>query len=215
MAAPLKTNTAVTIALGPFVDATDGVTPETALTVASTAVTVVAETDDNSAPTLVLDSVAGDDATNTLAHITGDGAGYYSYKLTAANVNRLGRLTVCAIGAAHAPVFREFVIQPANIYDAHVLGTDKQQVDAVEISSATAAADNVETAFASTLAEESAVPAANAPVWTKLNFMFAKARNKVTQTATTQIVRNDADSAAIATSTVSDDGTTYTRGEFV
>ena len=213
--ARLKTNTAVTIALGPFVDATDGVTPETALTVASTAVTVVAETDDNSAPTLVLDSVAGDDATNTLAHITSDGAGYYSYKLTAANVNRLGRLTVCAIGAAHAPVFREFEIVPANVYDSHVLGTDKQQVDAVEISSATAAADNIETAYASTLAEETAVPAANAPVWTKLNFMFAKARNKITQTATTQVIRNDADSAAIATSTVSDDGTTYTRGEYV
>ena len=175
----------------------------------------MAETDDNSAPTLVLDSVAGDDATNTLAHITGDGAGYYSYKLTAANVNRLGRLTVCAIGAAHAPVFREFIIQPANIYDSEVLGTDKQQVDAVEISSATAAADNLETAYASTLAEESAVPAANAPVWTKLNFMFAKARNKITQTATTQVVRNDADSAAIATSTVADDGSTYTRGEYV
>lgn len=215
MAAPLKTNTAVTIALGPFVDDADGVTPMTALTVSATAVTVIAETDDNSAPTLVLDSVAGDDATNTLAHITGDGAGYYSYKLTAANVNRLGRLTVCAIGAAHAPVFREFIIQPANIYDSEVLGTDKQQVDAVEISSATAAADNIETAYASTLAEESAVPAANAPVWTKLNFMFAKARNKITQTATTQVVRNDADSAAIATSTVADDGSTYTRGEYV
>jgi len=215
MAAPLKTNTAVTIALGPFVDDADGVTPMTALTVSATAVTVIAETDDNSAPTLVLDSVAGDDATNTLAHITGDGAGYYSYKLTAANVNRLGRLTVCAIGAAHAPVFREFIIQPANIYDSEVLGTDKQQVDAVEISSATAAADNIETAYASTLAEETAVPAANAPVWTKLNFMFAKARNKITQTATTQVVRNDADSAAIATSTVADDGSTYTRGEYV
>lgn len=73
---------------------------------------------------------------------------------------------------------------------------------------------NIATAFASTLAEESAVPAANAPWWTKLNFMFAKARNKITQTATTQVVRNDADSAAIATSTVSDDGTTFTRGEF-
>lgn len=215
MAAPLKTNTAVTIALGPFVDATDGVTPETALTVASTAVTVIAETDDNSAPTLVLDSVAGDDATNTLAHISGDGAGYYSYKLTAANLNRLGRLSVCAIGAAHAPVFREFIIKPANVYDSEVLGTDKLQVDAVEISSDTTTADNVQTAFASTLAEASAVPAANAPIWTKLNFLFAKARNKITQTATTQVVRNDADSAAIATSTVSDDGVTFTRGEYV
>src|SRR3990172_3346567 len=94
MASYLKTNTNVTIAVGPFLDKTDGVTPEVALTVANSLTTVVAETDDNSVPTLILDSVAGNDATNTLAHITNDGAGYYSLKLTAANVNRLGRLKV-------------------------------------------------------------------------------------------------------------------------
>jgi hypothetical protein len=63
------------------------------------------------------------------------------------------------------------------------------------------------------IAEETAVPAANASLVTKINFMFAKARNKMTQTATTQLLRNDADNATIATSTVSDDGTTFTRGE--
>jgi hypothetical protein len=64
-----------------------------------------------------------------------------------------------------------------------------------------------------TIAEETAVPAANAALVTKMNFTFAKARNKMTQTATTQLLRNDADNATIATSTVSDDGTTFTRGE--
>ena len=39
-------------------------------------------------------------------------------------------------------------------------------------------------------------------------------RNKVTQTTTTLTLRNDADSGNIATSAVSDDGTTATRGEF-
>lgn len=73
---------------------------------------------------------------------------------------------------------------------------------------------NLATAFASTLAEESAVPAANAPVWTKLNWLFAKGRNKMTQTATTQTLRNDGDSGSIGTATVSDDSTTYTRGKF-
>lgn len=68
--------------------------------------------------------------------------------------------------------------------------------------------------LAATVAEETGVPAANAPVWQKINFMFAKARNKLTQTATTQTLRNDADAGNIATSTVSDDGTTFTRGEF-
>lgn len=93
-------------------------------------------------------------------------------------------------------------------------GTIKLGVNAVAVSGDTATADNLETAFQTTLAEESAVPAANAPWWTKLNFMFLKARNKITQTATTQIVKADDGTTTVATSTVSDDGTTATRGEF-
>jgi len=47
-----------------------------------------------------------------------------------------------------------------------------------------------------------------------VGWMGALSRNKITQTATTQTVRNDADDATISTSTHSDDGTTHTRGEF-
>ena len=39
-------------------------------------------------------------------------------------------------------------------------------------------------------------------------------QNKVTETSTTQTLRNAADNADIATATVSDDGTTFTRGAF-
>lgn len=66
-----------------------------------------------------------------------------------------------------------------------------------------------------TYAEPGSVPSATATLVAKIGFLMAKARNKVTQTATTQLVRNDADAATIATSTVSDDGTTFTRGKFV
>lgn len=65
-----------------------------------------------------------------------------------------------------------------------------------------------------TLAESSGVPAATATPLAKINFMATVARNKITQTATTQLVRNDGDSGTIATSTVSDDGTTAIRGKF-
>jgi hypothetical protein len=63
-------------------------------------------------------------------------------------------------------------------------------------------------------AELAAVPAANASLASKIGWLFALARNKLTQTATTQTLRNDADSAAIAASAVSDDGTTFTRDKF-
>jgi hypothetical protein len=45
-------------------------------------------------------------------------------------------------------------------------------------------------------------------------WLLAQFRNKRTQTSTTTTLRNDADSADISTSTVSDDGTTFTAGKF-
>jgi hypothetical protein len=65
-----------------------------------------------------------------------------------------------------------------------------------------------------TFAEPSAVPAATSTLVAKIQWLFALARNKITQNATTQTLRNDADSASIGTSTVSDDGTTMSRGEW-
>lgn len=63
-------------------------------------------------------------------------------------------------------------------------------------------------------AEPSAVPAANASLGAKLRWLFLKARNKATQTATTQTLLADDGTTPVATSTVSDDGTTATRGKF-
>lgn len=65
-----------------------------------------------------------------------------------------------------------------------------------------------------TYAEIGAVPAATSSLVDKIRWLFALARNKITQTSTTQTLRNDADSGNIATSTDSDNGTTYTRGEW-
>jgi hypothetical protein len=47
-----------------------------------------------------------------------------------------------------------------------------------------------------------------------LAWLLALARNKITQTATTTTLRNDADAGNIGTSTVDDDGVTFTRGEW-
>ena len=65
-----------------------------------------------------------------------------------------------------------------------------------------------------TFAEVSGVIAATSSIKDKLNWLFALARNKGTQTNSTKTLRNDADSGNIATSTVSDDGTTFTRNEW-
>lgn len=64
------------------------------------------------------------------------------------------------------------------------------------------------------LTAPSAVPAAAPTLFDAIAWLFTLGRNKITQTATTQTLRNDADSGTIGTSTVSDDGTTATRGKW-
>jgi hypothetical protein len=62
-------------------------------------------------------------------------------------------------------------------------------------------------------ADPTAVPAVTAGMGAKVDWLTAMSRNKLTQTATTQLVRNDGDTATIGTITVSDDGTTFTKGK--
>jgi hypothetical protein len=129
----LKTNTAILLCVGPFLDKTDGVTSEVG-SMAASVTTLIAETDAGSAPTIVLDNVLGNDATNPVTHITNDDAGYYYLTLTAANLNRLGRAMVTISGpATHCPVFHELMILPANIYDSMILGTDLFDVSCTQI----------------------------------------------------------------------------------
>ncbi|HSG63282.1 MAG TPA: hypothetical protein VLA24_17795, partial [Pseudomonadales bacterium] len=66
-----------------------------------------------------------------------------------------------------------------------------------------------------TFAESSGVPAATASLKDKITWLATLFRNKMTQTATTQTLRNDADDGSIATSTTSDSAGTFTRGEWI
>lgn len=75
-------------------------------------------------------------------------------------------------------------------------------------------AEVVDVLTVDTYAEPVAVPAATSSLKDKLNWLFALARNKMMQTATTQTLRNDADGADIATSATSDSAGTFTRGEW-
>lgn len=76
------------------------------------------------------------------------------------------------------------------------------------------AADITTAVWAKAMTELSSVPGVTGSVLEALEWCFLLARNKVTQTSTTQTLRNDADSGSIGTATVSDDGTTATRGEW-
>lgn len=81
------------------------------------------------------------------------------------------------------------------------------------ISTAQVNAEVLDVLNTDTFAELGAVPAATSTLVDKLTWLFMLARNQVEQTATTQTVRADDTTTSVATSAVSDDGTTFTRGE--
>ena len=86
----LRTNTATRVTVGPFLDKTDGVTPEVALTVTSEKLTLMVDT--AGVPTLILDTApTASGGANDMVHVTGDDAGFYDLELAAADVNYLGR----------------------------------------------------------------------------------------------------------------------------
>ncbi len=75
-------------------------------------------------------------------------------------------------------------------------------------------AEVVDALSVDTYAEPGSVPAATASLKDKVGWLFMLARNKRLTTASADKVRNDADSGDVATATLSDDGTTFTRGEY-
>lgn len=130
----LKTNTAVRIVVGPFLDATDGVTPKTALTVTNCTCELFHEHDDGSAPTRSALTLSASGGSNDMVHITNDVGGYYDLELAAADVNFLGRARLSIIDTdVHLPVFEEILVVAANVYDA-LMGTDYLKTDAVEVN---------------------------------------------------------------------------------
>lgn len=82
-----------------------------------------------------------------------------------------------------------------------------------DISEAQVKAQVTEVVTVDPTAEPTSVPAANASMVDKLAYIFANQVNKIMQTSTTQTLRNSTDTANIATASVSDDGTTTTKGK--
>lgn len=122
----LRSNTAVIISVGPFYEKTTGVDIETALTITNERITLTADTDDGAAPTNILDNITGatSGTANDLNYITGGDAGLMQLELSAANVNRVGRMFLSITDAAnHVPVFHEFIVLPQAIYDWLIAGT--------------------------------------------------------------------------------------------
>ena len=129
----LKQSTSGTFKIGPFLDDTDGKTAETALAIAQADVR--------------LSKNGGNYAQKADANAcTHDELGEYNCPYNATDTDTLGRLKLIVIETGALPVWHEYMVVTANVYDSWC-STEKQQVDAVEISSDSTAADNLEAMY--------------------------------------------------------------------
>jgi len=112
----LKQSTAVDVALGPFVDATDGVTPETGLSLTQAECRLKKNGG----------AWAQKNQASTAAH---EEEGWYEVNLDATDTNTLGVLVLAVYVSGALPCWWEFLVVPANVYDSLVGGSDLLQAD--------------------------------------------------------------------------------------
>ena len=133
----LKQSTQVDVLIGPLIDDGDFKSVEESVAYNATGIDVD-----------VIKGVTKSDV--SLANSAGDGYwrhvanGYYAVTLSTTDTGTLGRLRLTFEATGVLPCWECFVVVPANVYDAMVAGTDYLKTDAVEISSSSTAADNVE-----------------------------------------------------------------------
>jgi hypothetical protein len=116
----IRSNTAVVVAVGPFFDKADGVTIKSTLSITNEKITLVSDTDDGVAPTMVIPySSALTTGVNALNYISGGASsGMMQLSLTAGNTSILGRMFLSITDSVnHVPVFHEFMVVPAIVYD--------------------------------------------------------------------------------------------------
>lgn len=129
----LKADTAVTLKIGPFIDETDGKTAETGLTIAQADVRISKNGAD------IIQKNEGTACTH-------DELGIYGCPIDGTDTNAEGRLQLWVHESGALPVFHEYMVVNANVYDSlfAAAATDYLQVDAIQISGDATAADNCE-----------------------------------------------------------------------
>ena len=141
----LKQSTTTNLKLGPFTSVSDGWTPQTGLT-----------------PTVRLSKAGGAIANrNSATALAHDADGYYTVELNATDTNTLGRLLALAAGTANnLPVFQEYTVLAANVYDSLIGGGDLLDVSTAQLAGQTVTASGGVTFPAATLASTTNITAA-------------------------------------------------------
>lgn len=125
MARWLKQSTSVDLPIGPFLDSTDGVTAETALSLTQ--------------PDIRLKKNAANWAQKAAAQsLSHEENGFYEVTLDATDTNTLGHLRLAVFKAGACPVWEDFTVVPANIYDSLIAGSDLLDTEISTLATASA-----------------------------------------------------------------------------
>ena len=116
----LKQSTAISVKIGPFIDDTDGKTAEVALTLSQ-------------ADIRLSKNGANIAQKNEANNATTDELGYYDCPLDATDTGTLGVLQLFVHEAGALPVFHEYMVVPANVWDSF-FGADKLDVNTAELA---------------------------------------------------------------------------------
>lgn len=141
----LRQTTAATVKIGPFVDESDGVTALNALAIGQ-------------ADVLLSKSGAAFAQKADASACVNDADGWYACALNASDAATAGRLQVSVQVAGACPVWQDYFVLPANVYDSAV-GTDNLIVDVTSLLTAGATTCTV------VLRDGSGNPVADADVW--------------------------------------------------
>ena len=126
----LKQSTSTTLKMGPFVDSTDGNTPETGLTIGDSDVRL----SKNGGP------YAQRNYSGANAH---DEGGEYYINLDTTDTNSLGILKIRIHVSGALYVAQMCHVVPANVYDSLILGSDYLQADALQLGGSTQSATDL------------------------------------------------------------------------
>lgn len=120
----IKADTGVKVVIGPFVDVTDGYTPETAVTLTGGG--------DNADEAELLkydNATTVDISSHTWAALTGVD-GYYHLTLTTSDTDTEGYLSIIVQNdSVHLPVKNDFMVVNANIYDSFFAAATSDYLD--------------------------------------------------------------------------------------
>ena len=182
----LKQSTAATIGIGPFVDTSGAAV--TGLTLAQT--------------DIIISKGGGTtySAKNDATSATHRSGGVYTAPLDTTDTGTVGILTVVVNKSGALPYSEKWMVVPANVYDSFVGGTDRLQVDCLEMNSnttgaanlatsasvmATGAVDNTAFTATTTILETSSITTAAADHWKGRIIIFTSGTLQYQATAIT------------------------------